>query len=246
MISSTTTRNTVASRCRITNIPALRRLPQAPFSADGSPGGPPATAGLRWAVSLTSATSLPCARAARRRRRPAYISRPVSDADALNPMARSDPGPSGAGRGDGVLDRAAPRPEGGLRGEGQAGVGVRRLHQATGQVEQVQVQRGQEALQVGVLVDGEVELAGLDRGQRARGEVEPTGRDSEADGLELRAEQLGRPRVHGAGGYQTRLVAEQIRLLRRAFLGRRGPGRYRLHRVASGGEDRGSTVEAWL
>ena len=64
----------------------------------------------------------------------------------------------------------------GLGDEGQAGVGLRRDHQATGEVEQVQGQHRQEALQVRLLVDGEVQAARLDPRQRVRGQVEPAGR----------------------------------------------------------------------
>src|ERR1035437_6947554 len=51
----------------------------------------------------------------------------------------------------------------GLGDELQAGVRGGRRHQATGQLPQVQVDRGQEALQIGRLVDGEVDLAGRDQ-----------------------------------------------------------------------------------
>ena len=47
--------------------------------------------------------------------------------------------------------------------------------QAAGELEEVQVQRGQEALQVRRLVDGEVDLAGRDGRQRLRLQVEAAG-----------------------------------------------------------------------
>src|SRR5215469_2300900 len=156
MISSTTTRNTVTSRCCNTYIPALRRRPQAPFPAVGSPGGPPATAGLRWAVSLTFGHIPSVCSCSTPAPETGLSLGQYPTPTRLTQWRGPNRCPSGAGRGDRVLDRAAPRNEGGLGGarraqvgglrvdvrpdvglgdEGQAGVGVRRQHKPAGQVE---------------------------------------------------------------------------------------------------------------
>src|ERR1019366_8289110 len=230
--------NTVASRCRPRVRPTWRSIDHALLRAAGWPAGPPAAVGVRWAVSLTRLL-LPCGSLRSR-------SAPTPDAGLRLQVQYPTPAPliqvsgrlrpgarSGTRRGDGVLDRAAPRDEGRLVGAGrpfvaglgvevradvglchagQAGVGVRRDAQPAGEVEQVEVEHRKEALQVRLLVDGEVELARLDSGQRAAGGVNPAGRDlaCQPDAGQRRAEKLGRAGVHRERALDLGLVADQV------------------------------------
>src|SRR4029077_9000471 len=98
---------------------------------------------------------------------------------------------------------------------GQAGVGVRRRELPAGQVVQVQVQGGQEALQVRVLEDAELHRAVLQAGERPRVGVETAGRDRQSGPLEGRGEVRGGPGVHGERALERALVPQQVRLLRR-------------------------------
>src|ERR1700728_2311952 len=76
-----------------------------------------------------------------------------------------------------------------LRDEGQPSVGVGRDERAAGDVVQIQVQRGQEPLQVRVLVDGKAGGAGLDVGQRLRDRVEAAVRQVRHPGFGERLRQ---------------------------------------------------------
>src|SRR5262249_51111427 len=84
--------------------------------------------------------------------------------------------------------------------------------QPTGQVEQVQGEHRQEALQVRLLVDGEVQAAALDRLQRYRGQVEAARRDLalQAVLLDHLANRLGRTGVHREDPLQGGLVGQQV------------------------------------
>src|SRR5258707_4240517 len=187
-------------------------------------------------------------------------------APARLPKPAPVPGaPSGARRRRRVVDRARSREQllrgrrpfepagdrvgghGVLRHEREAGVGVRRGHEAAGDVVQVEVEHRYESLQVGILVDGEVQLAGLDRGQGAGGEVEPPVRDLARQAVlrQHRAEELGRARIHGECALE-RLVPEDVGVLRTFFDRGRRPGRDRVHLDPLRGEDRRRAVEPGL
>src|SRR6266568_4704078 len=211
--------STLASRCLRKTVAARLRTLGPPFRLSGAV---PKISGLRSAVSLTSLIPIPpillrhrmpvskCHTQAPRRftvarstgepPRACYFQR------ATIPAIRSD------GDRTGVLDvrlvlRGALEP-GRRRGvrihvalddELQAGVRGRRRHQAAGELEEVEVQRGQEALQVRRLVDGEVDLARLDGGQGLRLQVEAAGvyLADQAVLLQRGAEQAGVAAVDG-------------------------------------------------
>src|SRR5271170_1297929 len=179
---------------------------------------------------------------------------------------RSGADRSGAGGGDRVVDRSgrqrddllgrggALEPAGagqvradvGLGDEAQPGVGVGRGNQPAGQVVHVQVEGRQETLQVGVLVDGEVDRAGLDGAERHRGEVESAGRQAgQARPGQRLGEELGGSGVNRERALDA-LVAEQVGLLRRELnRGRRAGGDF-AHRVAGRLQHGRGTVVARL
>src|SRR6185312_16123679 len=204
MTSPTATMNTVSSRCWMSLIPIrpteLALAPGCPGASAGSAGGP--LAGARSAVSLTSPllSFFPMLGTAPRRRQP-----PGPAIAGRGRQRRQWPGMEvaidGRGPGDGhsrspAGDRAGPldqllilagaleparglhvRIHAGLVHEGQAGVRGGWGDQAAGQLEQVEPDDRQEALLVRRLVDGEVQVARLDRLQGLRGQVEAAGRD---------------------------------------------------------------------
>ena len=164
------TTKTVASRCRA-NSAATPAAP-APCPAAAVPAARDDLARC-WTVSAHVTSPF----AALKRRAGAVLARVQAQYPAAGASSYTRaPGPSGAGgrggfwiapdRGTSVgcgrwrsprtLVLVLVRRHVALRDEGQAGVGVGRDERAAGQVVQVQVQRGQEALQVRVLVDGEV------------------------------------------------------------------------------------------
>src|SRR5918912_1176376 len=65
-----------------------------------------------------------------------------------------------------------------LRDELQTGVGLRWHHQAAGDLVDVELHHGVEALQVGLLVDGEVDVPCLEELERLGQEVVPTALDA--------------------------------------------------------------------
>src|SRR5918992_4127622 len=162
MIRPIATRRMVASRRRMNASNAVRTMRFRPTP----PGcrGPPAAATWFSIVSLTNpphslVISHPGRPGTRSRRRASAI----TSARSLV-WDRTGPGPQLLGRG---------RPlEPGLGGqvwidvvlghEQQTGVGLRGRDEPAGQLVHPQGQHRQEALQIGLLVDGEVEVAGLD------------------------------------------------------------------------------------
>src|SRR6266700_7618182 len=184
--------STLASRCLRKTVAARLRTLGPPFRLSGAV---PKISGLRSAVSLTSLIPIPPILL--RHRMP--VSKCHTQAPRRFTVARSTGEPPRAcyfqrattrsdGDRPGVLDvhlvlRGALEP-GRRRGvrihvalaeELHVGVRGRRRHQAAGELEEVEVQRGQEALQVRRLVDGEVDLARLDGGQGLRLQVEAAG-----------------------------------------------------------------------
>src|SRR5580658_855045 len=173
--SAIATTRTVASRC-LPNTPTPRTssplVPPAPPPPPPAPGRP-RTCPPDWTVSLTSPPGA-FAPAQTRDGRPACRQARSPAADLSIYTQDRAWAFSGAGGRHRVRDgpggprkvllcgRRALEPAGqvvlgevALGDEAQPGVGVRRDDRPAGDVEQVQVQRGQEPLQVGVLVDGE-------------------------------------------------------------------------------------------
>src|SRR5580692_5473941 len=209
--SATVTTRTVASRClantprpRATSCPPPFPLPPPPPSAPR----PPRTLPPDSTVPLTSPPGA-FVPAQTGDGRPACRPGTVARRRLVLFIPRTLPGSfSGAGGCRRVADRAGgPRhvllcgggalvPAGhvvlgqvALRDEGQASVGVGRDERAAGDVVQVHVQRGQEPLQVRVLVDGEAGGARLDVGQRLRDRVEAAVREVRQPGFGERLRQ---------------------------------------------------------
>src|SRR5271165_5689555 len=209
MNSTTAMIRTLASRCLSRKAPARLAMPPAPLRPRPA-GGEPMVCGLTSAVSLTSFIPIVLLR-----RMPVYSSHTqaprrftVARGPGEPPRACYFQGATTRSDSDrpGVLDvhllgggalipgrRRGVRCHVALGDELQAGVRRRRGHQAAGQLPEVEIQRGQETLQVRRLVDGEVDLAGRDRRQGLRLQVEAARRDlaDQAIFLQRGAEQGG-------------------------------------------------------
>src|SRR5215469_10185198 len=189
MNSTTAMIRTLASRCFSKNVALRPRMLPAPFRPRCD-GGVPVASGLTSAVSLKSLIPIPLLRRmlvfSSHTQVPWRLTAAFADGEppracttqcrALRRSGRDRPGVL-----DVLLRRGGALEAGLLRGvrvhvaldnELQAGVRLGRRNQPAGELEQVEVQRGQEALQVRRLVDGEVDLARLDRGQGLRLQVE--------------------------------------------------------------------------
>src|SRR5271167_4153887 len=188
MNSTTAMIRTLASRCLSKKLAARLAMLPAPFLPRPA-GGEPIVSGLTSAVSLTSFIPIVLLR-----RMPVYSSytqaprrftiargtgEPPRACYFQGATTRSDRDRPGVrdvflrrGRALEPAGRRRVRPHVALDHELQAGIRGRRRHQAAGELEEVQVQRGQETLQVRRLVHGEVDLAGRDGRQGLRLQVE--------------------------------------------------------------------------
>ena len=251
--SATATTRIVASRCRTKRPTHRRSMSMVPLPGPGPPPGSPISLPARSVVSLTSA--LLVRSAACRRRVTGLLPQhglppPAPFSRARGPGARSCQvlvvaigfwiAPDGRGmyfcRGRRTLETAGllVGTDAALRDEAQAGVGVRRAERAAGEVVQVKVQRRQESLQVGVLVDGEIGEAAGDVGQRQRRRCRSRRWGSTGPAFLSAAARNAVEPASTANAPFTALVPEQVRHLGSLLDGRVRAGRDLGDRVAAG------------